>query len=326
MATEYVAMSNDAIKNIDGNSLYVYQIFFGKFQSGGSATLKDGINAEMCFSLGLPILISLMLIPMCYKKISKEKRSLYIFAILLGTLTTFMATNLFQWSKIPKVFSIIQFPWRMLLFSTFLFSIIAGINICIFTKDLKNSGLFIIIMIILMYAGNYMSDIIKFKPDFDPSMIVQNTNISNVLGADGRCCGEYEYLPVKAKNVYTQNRSKNVIVLSGNAKIENEEKNGPNLYFDITSNAEESTLELPYIYYLGYNIKLNGKEIDYQESEHGFISIKILKDEIGKIEVTYSGTKVSKICTCISIIGTMLFVIYVIVYEIKLRRAKIKNE
>ena len=81
--------------------------------------------------------------------------------------------------------------------------------------------------------------------------------------------------------------------------------------FTVENNSEESILELPYIYYLGYSIEMNEKEIKYEESTNGFISITIPKEEKGIVEVKYTGTKLSKISTILSIIGIIGFIFYV---------------
>ena len=119
----------------------------------------------------------------------------------------------------------------------------------------------------------------------------------------------------------TQNRKEGVIVLSGNAIIKEEEKQKNDMTFKIEQNTEGSKLELPYIFYLGYHIKLNGKEIPYEESENGFISIEIPKEEIGNVAISYQGTTLSKVSYFISAIAFIAFIGYVI-YEKKKKKIK----
>ena len=289
------------------------------------AMVKDGmtsrelvVNSEInlkqiIMAIGFTILIPLLLTPICYKKIKKEKRYLYITILIIGIVTSLISTKIFPWNNIPDIFLIIQFPWRMLLYSTFFLSIIAGINISICVIKEKNIRIILVIFITIIYRGMYMFKIINFDFNFDISYLYKTEKIENIY-AFSQQCTNYDYLPVKARTPYIQNRENKVIILNGNAKIKNEKKEKTNMQFYIETFTQDSIIELPYIYYLGYNIKLNNKYINYEESENGFISIKIPKNTNGKVEVKYTGTKLSKISLIISIIGIISFIVYII-YE-----------
>ena len=287
------------------------------------AMVKDGmtsrelvVNSEInlkqiVMAIGFTILIPLLLTPICYKKINKEKRYLYITILIIGIVTSLISTKIFPWNNIPDIFLIIQFPWRMLLYSTFFLSIIAGINISICVIKEKNIRIILVIFITIIYSGIYMFKIINFDFNFDISYLYKTEKIENIY-AFSQQCTNYDYLPVKARTPYIQNRENKVIILNGYAKIKNEKKEKTNMQFYIETFTQDSIIELPYIYYLGYNIKLNNKNINYEESENGFISIKIPKNTNGKIEVEYTGTKLSKISLFISIIGIISFIGYII--------------
>ncbi len=289
------------------------------------AMVKDGmtsrelvVNSEInlkqiVMAIGFTILIPILLTPICYKKINKEKRYLYIIILIIGIVTSITSTKIFPWNNIPDIFLIIQFPWRMLLYSTFFLSIISGINISICVIKEKNIRIILVIFITIIYSGIYMFKIINFDFNFDISYLYKTEKIENIY-AFSQQCTNYDYLPVKARTPYIQNRENKVIILNGNAKIKNEKKEKTNMQFYIETFTQDSIIELPYIYYLGYNIKLNNKNINYEESENGFISIKIPKNTNGKIEIKYTGTKLSKISLIISIIGIISFIGYII-YE-----------
>lgn len=317
-ATEYLALTGIGFtskKIIMENRIFIYQLIYGKFQFGYSLPPNEGIDGEMCFSLGLPILIPLLFTPICYKKIRKDRRILYISTLIIGIITALMATDLFSWDKMPKIFIFIQFPWRMLLYSTFLLSIIAGINIvkCIENRRFIKLKLFIIILMVVTHCGFYISRVVILKYEHDISYVYKIEKVGKFNEFDWQCAN-YEYLPINAviANNYIQNRENNVVILYGNIQIENEKKERNNMQFSISNTYEESILELPYIYYLGYDIKLNEKEIDYQESENGFICITIPKGEEGTIKVKYTGTKLGNFSFYISFSATVIFIIYII--------------
>lgn len=98
----------------------------------------------------------------------------------------------------------------------------------------------------------------------------------------------------------------------GTAQIENEVKNGTKMSFDVKYVLEETQMELPYIYYIGYNVSLeyNGQKVNLKtyETENGFVGIKVPVLEEGKITVKYTGTTIMKISSFASLIGVCLLI------------------
>lgn len=293
-------------------SIYPSQLFFSKPHADWASTLTSNtLNSCMSYELGLPIIIALFFTPTVISKIKKENKLLYITTLCSGILFALMATSIFPWKYIPLVPSVIQFPWRFLLLATFTLSIIAGINIYYSINATTLQNIFIPILIIIIYAGSYISDSVQYDIYYDISYLYNNEILQQ------KQCAAYEYLPVKAQTnlEYIEQRSNGVIVTSGTATIENEQKNKSNMTFTIKESSENTTLELPYIYYLGYNIKINGTQIDYNESDKGFIQITIPEYSNASVEVTYTGTKLEKISLGISIVSFLAFIGYVIYTE-----------
>ena len=124
--------------------------------------------------------------------------------------------------------------------------------------------------------------------------------------------------------------------MSGEAEILNYNKNGTNLEFELTNmkNEQEAdnqnnktkaglTIELPYIYYLGYRVYANGSEIEYAESDNGFVQIKInpaLYEQNVKINVKYTGTNEMIVASVISGISAIVLVIS----EIRFKKSNFK--
>ena len=314
--TQYVVMQEKSMsttETVKNNAIYIYQLIFGKFQNGKSYALDYGIENEMFLGIGLPIIIPILFTPLVFNKIQQTRKELYLVTLIFGLLFAWIATTNFPWDKMPNEFSIIQFPWRMLLIATILLSIIAGINISKCFDEIKEGTILVVTLVISMYVGQYISNVIQFDNNFDETYLEQITDIENLYG-DDKYCSSFEYLPVKARTEYTKNREEGVIVLSGNAIIKEEEKQKNDMTFKIEKNTDGSKLELPYIFYLGYHIELNEKEIPYEESEHGFISIEVPKEETGMVSLSYQGTTLSKVSYAISGTTFIAFIGYVI-YE-----------
>ena len=129
--------------------------------------------------------------------------------------------------------------------------------------------------------------------------------------------GNFDYLPIKAANniPYIAARLDEALIVSGNGKIVNQNKNGTAMQFDIENIEKDTIIELPYIYYIGYNVTLNNDgnniKLKTQESEHGFVAIQLPKATKGTINVKYTGTVVMKTSAVISIASIIGFSIYV---------------
>ena len=121
---------------------------------------------------------------------------------------------------------------------------------------------------------------------------------------------------------YLQTRGDNTVIVSGNANIVNENKEALHMEIEIENAEKDTQLELPYLFYPGYTITLeyDGKvvELDYFESEYGFIQISIPEEiETGKITVDYTATILEKVAYIISGISVILFIIYVVWFRKK---------
>ena len=77
-------------------------------------------------------------------------------------------------------------------------------------------------------------------------------------------------------------------------------------------NKEETEYELPYVYYPGYKVTVDGIKINNYETVNGFVGFKI--DDVTEctVEVIYTGTNIMKISYFISIAGFLALIIYII--------------
>lgn len=88
--------------------------------------------------------------------------------------------------------------------------------------------------------------------------------------------------------------------------------------FDVDDAKENTIIELPYFYYLGYQVTLTkedgtSKKIKTTESQNGFVQIILENNDNGKINVEYHATTIEIISYIISIISLICFIIYIII-------------
>lgn len=330
MYTDY-AVFNELKSSNEGlhdHSVYMYQLLFGKMQAEWSYSLDvpNSQNADMCFAIGLTILIPILFTPFIYKKIDKSKRKMYLTTLITGLIFLVCTMTIIPWTKLPDFISIIQYTYRFLLISTFLLSMVAAVNLAKLAEKLDMKTIMIYTMIALMYITPLLqaAPIIKgldWKEFYSTEKMEKDQRFSSY-------CATYEYLPSKAFNNknYIAERSQEPIVESGNCEINQSIKNKLDVTFEVNNVTEDTKIELPFIYYLGYKANIDGEELQTTESENGFVEITIPEGKQGKVEAKYVGTKLYYISLAVSIIGFIAFVIYIIMYERKLYITKTRKE
>lgn len=266
------------------------------------------------FELGPYMIIMLAFSVMTVRILKKEYRKDYLFFLVCGIITMLMATKIFPWNIMPKIFRMIQFPWRCLEYTSFFFAIVSAINMGAVIKkfSLKDSIIIIFIATIYIIA---LKGFVIYKESIPDK--IENMELGKITGMENEWIagmGRGEYLPSKAydNRFYIATREDKIYVIDGKAVIENEKKDGSNLKAKIKTFEEDVVLELPYIYYPGYEITLDGMHVNSFETEKGMLGIDINGNENTLIEVKYSGTSIMKNSIFISILGMIGLVIYII--------------
>ena len=288
---------------------------------------RDG-NSYPTLALGIISVTLLLFSIICYNKVEKNLKMIHILFIIFTAISLWMTTKLFPWQIIPNFMTVIQFAWRMLGFYILFGSIICGINASILYQNKKYNGdilVFILILVQLiiscLYVKNYFNSKYELNAEYNYQKAISQKRISPMSI-------NREYLPVKAfYNIeYINNRTQQPIILSGDASINDFEKNQDTgrSTFKI-SIITTSEIELPYIYYPSYRITdENNKNIDFTESNNGFIQIKLNKST--NITVEPRMTKIEEISYIISIIGIIILIINIIISNKKERERACQNQ
>ena len=258
-----------------------------------------------------PSLILLMFSIVTLRNLEKNRKE-YILFLIFGIISIFMSTKYFPWKYLPYCFSIIQFPWRMLEFATFFLSIVCSINAYIIIKNFNFKDTLIIIFILLIYTFALKSFLIYSKENVQD---ITNYELGVVTGRENEVIAgiaKGEYLPEKInKNrFYLASRENNVEALSGKTIITDENKTYSKMNFKI-QNKEETVYELPYIYYPGYLVTIDGIKIENFETKNGFLGFKLADQVEATVEVQYKGTKLMNMSIITSIFGLVVYGVYI---------------
>lgn len=280
-----------------------YQLFF---------TRKEQI---MIYAIGLVSVIGLVLTPVAYKKISKDYKKLYTTFLIFGLILTFMTLTIFPFEKLPKILTMIQFTFRLFEFTSFFFAFVVAINYETIIKDFKLKDILILSTIAMLLLIPYLNKL-DYDLRYSEDKLINGVRVTKNTGRVHAGMASMEYLPSKAFNNldYLINRENSIIVLDNeNVKINEYTKNRTNIECTVSNIDKKTSIELPYIYYLGYRIYVNGKEISYTESEKGFIQVSIetsmCENKTAKIRVRYLGTNEMIIALMFSIIAIIILII-----------------
>lgn len=262
-------------------------------------------NSEqtMIYAIGLLSVIGLVLTPIAYKKVPEEYKKTYMFFLITGVILIGMTLSIFPFEKLPQALTMLQFTFRLFTFTSFFFAFVVATNFAILIKNFKTLDIVVPLTISILLLVPYKSKL-DFNLKDNEERLINGVRITENTGRVHSGMASMEYLPTKAfKNLkYIANRKDEVIVLDNNeAVISDYTKQASNMNCKISNINKETTIELPYIYYLGYRVYANGQEITYTESDNGFIQINIAKDS--QIKVKYLGTNEMLISYAVSIIS-----------------------
>lgn len=262
-------------------------------------------NSEqtMIYAIGLLSVIGLVLTPIAYKKIPKEYKKTYMFFLITGVILIGMTLSIFPFERLPQALTMLQFTFRLFTFTSFFFAFVVATNFAILIKNFKTFDVVVLLTISVLLLLPYKSKL-DFNLQENEEKLINGVRVTENTGRVHAGMASMEYLPTKAfKNLkHIANRKDEVIVLDNDeAVISDYTKQDSNMNCKILNVKKETTIELPYIYYLGYRVYANGQEIKYIESDNGLIQINIAQDS--QIKVKYLGTNEMLISYAVSIIS-----------------------
>ena len=327
-ASQYVIFNDENLrlrKNVAMSTISPWLLFnFG----------KDG--TDIVFTINSVAIILIILAIIFYKKIvqkiSSQTKPL-LTALVTGAICIFFACFSPIWNYTPRILNFIQFPWRLFVFVSGALSFVAGTPFLLLKKN-KFNYLLLGATILAIITISYLST--------STVRLEELHNIDHSTAASLSAVGNYaEYLPITAKSdmdylaereqakikitswqTYDETSNETVII----PEIDVLTNKTPYLLFTVQQENPNSivTLELPRIYYLGYQINLidgngNKSQLNYWENEKGLIEVQVIGE--GTIEVNYSGTLLYQLSLVISITTLIGVLIY---FGVEVKRYRLK--
>lgn len=261
--------------------------------------LKDD---RMAYFLAIPLLLGIILTINIVKKKKIQDLQSYFFFLITGIICVILTMDFIPFEKFPSFMKMMQFSFRLLEFSSFFLSVIAAINIGLFFKKFTFAKMLIIVLVIMDLIIPINKNIDYQNEYISENDLIQGVRVTSSTGRVHAGCASFEYLPSKAFNnrKYIEDRE-DVPIAYNNQTISNYEKNGLTMKFTMEGTGE---VELPYIYYIGYCVRVNGVKVKTKESDNGFIKINVTEEK-SSVTVDYEGSTLMKISLIISIISLL---------------------
>ncbi len=285
LKAEYMIYIKDYMTNID-------------YMKSFNLHILDYIKIGKDYSWDIPfyinyIVIGLLLVRLFFYIKEKKKEKNETFLWIFTFLALFISLNIFPWDLVPKFLYFIQFPWRMETMLVISISLLAPLAIQnIKVKKIKK---WIVIGIIVLIPCTEIPLIIKLSNDiYQIGVVIPNNGMGH----------SKEYLPKKAfeNEIYFEYRGQDIMLVNGDAKIIEIENTPRKIEFELETDNNETTLEFPRLYYLGYHIKTkDGEVLSLEESNNGFLQAKLKGN--GIYTLVYEGTTLNKISNLLCILG-----------------------
>lgn len=256
----------------------------------------------------IPIIIIITFIISLYyifKNKEKEKK-FYIFSVLEIILLFIFMSPLIPWEKMPGFLRMIQFSWRVEIFLMYYLIII---SMYLITK-IKFKYLTIILIVgSILLTIPLGIHIVNREYEATKDVFILDRATGNV----------HEYYPIEyilAKDFY-KTRGDKIISFDDKIKVDVIKEDFPNITFKV-SGSENSNIEIPRLYYLGYKLHINGKPYEVTRSGVGLLQLNNAPN--GLYELEYKGTLLYQIFNGIKYIFIVLFISYFIHKKYKLKK------
>ncbi|MCW3763736.1 YfhO family protein [Weissella confusa] len=337
---------------ITSSSIFLFpfleQILFQKFQQPSkldmveqalvpSKLLECSINNIISrtvngnvYNIGFTLVFVIILGIMYYRKIEQSYRMVFILAIIFF----FASTSLLPWVQIEKTpISFIQFPWRFLVISSFLLSIVGGYEFTLITQN-KNKILSVFVMVFLILIPWY-SGISDMRRNIDrPDQYktyhyveLRNNRFKYSYGAEKTT--KYmiyldQYTPKKGLSTLNVVRDHYAMIDSKMVKLNKIKSAGSNKLEYISDRFRDSkNIILPmYVYRNLQIVNGNGEKIPFTTSKNSQIKINNSLSS-NKIIVQYKLSNLD-ICSIILSLGTWVFGVVVFLKRLFQKHWKVR--
>lgn len=258
--------------------------------------------------IGVIITFTILLRAFIFKDETTSKSDLFL---VIGLICLLIISPLYPWRVFPfSLIGFIQFSWRFYSITTLLLCVAGAVY---YFKALQTDkrrflvGIPILLILNILLISNSGQVFTNERPVFD--QFSREGHHFGLMGA--------EYMPASIPNVnsFFQERANDSIrSVKNHTETSNLKRASRILLFDAKT-ASTDQLELPLVYYKGYQAEVNNKPTEVNQSKYGLVEIPIT--ESGEVKVYFAGTTIQNISPYISLLAILLLTGYIIRFNRK---------
>lgn len=266
--------------------------------------------------VGLIAVVGLLGFWFIFRRIhERSERKFVVSLYTIAVLALLVMIGVRKWEMMPSILYSLQFVWRLLGIFITTMSIVTGYVVYDFLKEMEEHRQQMLVLLVGLVAVWQVADIIVYRPQRhrEADVVIDSSANNGSIGWGA------EYLPIQlscenavnkpddvelncnltAAYSYTQKRGEKIEILAGGAKIDKVSHDGTKWQFEVSEVEGETLIELPLIWYPGYQAQLNGKKVKVEASEaNGLVTVAI--NEPGEVRLRYGMSAMTKLGVAIS--------------------------
>lgn len=284
-------------KLYERNFITINQLIYSKW--GVSPIINNAKDGEISFQLGIVQWISILalLILLSLRKIPLNYKSLTVYLIFSFIVNIFLMLDISSpvWKFVVKYFAL-DFPFRLILPTTFIASLGAGILLVNIPKKTRYF-IFLFLIFIAIYTNRNHININQYT-DFP---------ISNYLDLETeRTTNTFnEYLPIKA-NPRLLGKPWNEA--SGSSMLSYDTKQSTNNLFFKIDVSDDTKISVGQFYFPGQTVYMDNKISKFEVDTNGLISLTTPKG-FHTLEIKYNQTPLIKLSNALTLIGLFIVIL-----------------
>lgn len=289
---------------IRSSGAYISQ--FGDFFGHIFGRNVEDVKLRMQLTVGLALTLSLIA---CFVLFVVKYRKYKVFVLgAMSVLTLFMATNLFPWNSLEgytrlfKLLSKVQFPWRYLAAAVFFISVLTAIILSGLYRDKEKLGIIAASVLVLAALSTTVSFASNYKKDY------YRVDYKTYDEIDSGYMGACEYLKPGTELIITEYVPENSH-LDSYSVVANRDNS---VTVNVVNKGEASVVQVPKLNYKGYVARdSEGKRLAVSNGYLNLINVEVPAGYSGNITVAFKQPALWRIAEIISLLGVIgLIVIY----------------
>lgn len=303
-----VGGKNDAFAETTVSLAKIFAVFV---ESARAQVNENAAKSEMPLAIGLVLTVAIVagiwsIVSEKEKEWEGNHRYVGYGCLFGGVVSILVSSDLFDWTwivnnRIGKYFTVMQFAWRFLTLASVFFSLLAGITFYnLLLKEYKNNIIaWLIILAVTCIPSFYYMDSLLYKDTVSKG------------GMEEWEYHDFLYLP-KGGSREILNEKAIIISSDSDVVVSNVKKGYSSYQCEIESRIMSDSqryLDFPLFYYYGYQAEdENGEILEMQKKSDGTVRV-CLEDNTSLVHVQFKEPFLWRVCTMISVIFLVGFVI-----------------